>query len=325
MTCLVADIGGTYTRVAWIKGPATDDTGTAIYRNAEFAALEDVLARAIADHNAGGAVERMVLAVPGPVHSDPVRLTNIDWSLDRAALQQLFGVTQLTVVNDFQAAALGAINTPSAQLTVLNPGRPDSGPVVVAGAGTGLGMAWLPSAQDAALPHPTEGGHMDFAPADRDQADLLNWLAARYGHVSYERILSGPGLSDVHRYLTGDTASQPPADIVALARAGDSRALDAVRCLVDVFAAYAGNLALAFNPTGGIYLCGGLTAHLAGWFDPARFTAVFSAKGRMADLVRRIPVFLVARHDTGLAGAKLISKKVTGQTREQQQRAASSL
>ena len=88
---------------------------------------------------------------------------------------------------------------------------------------------------------------------------------------------------------------------------------------VAVFAAYAGNLALAFNPTGGIYLCGGLTVHLADWFEPAAFAALFSAKGRMAAVVRRIPVFLVMRHDTGLAGAKsMIAKVYRAETNEQQ-------
>ncbi len=112
----------------------------------------------------GQPIERMTLAVPGPVHTDPVMLTNIRWQFSRDALKSRFNVAELVVVNDFQAAALGAVLEPYERLKVLNAATPDDGPVVVAGAGTGLGMAWLPRNTLNGLPQATEGGHIDFAP-----------------------------------------------------------------------------------------------------------------------------------------------------------------
>jgi glucokinase len=305
MMSLAADIGGTYSRLAWfgdgLGGPPTKQ----VFDNAEFDSLEAVIEKGQAELGRGTQpVDQMVLAVPGPVQREPVELTNINWTLHRDRLSARFRVSELTIVNDFQAAALGAVNEPYEHLTVLNPVTPDDGPAVITGAGTGLGMAWLAQRDQKSLPHPTEGGHIDFAPNNADQLDLYRWLAERYGHVSYERILSGDGLVDTYRHVAGGSAqANTPAQIAALAKQSDAHASRAVQLFVAVFGAYAGNLALAFNPSGGLYLCGGLTSHLARWFEPSAFMVAFAAKGRMADVVRRVPVYLVTRRDTGLAGA----------------------
>jgi glucokinase len=312
MICLAADIGGTYSRLAWRTPQQAQGWVEQRFDNAGFADLEAVIARGreLLDGEAQ-AIECMVLALPGPVHEDPVQLTNIDWRVQRAALRRRFGVRELLIVNDFQAAALGAVGTAAESLRVLNPGQADAGPVVVAGAGTGLGMAWLAGRDDPALPRATEGGHLDFAPNDERQVALYRHLAARHGHVSYERILSGDGLLELYRWSAGASASAAsPAEVAALAAADDACANEAVALFVQIFAAYAGNLALAFNPSGGIYLCGGLTAHLAERFSAETFAAAFSAKGRMRDLVRRIPVYLVTGGEVGLAGAMTILDKI---------------
>jgi glucokinase len=308
MTSLAADIGGTYSRLAWSGIGPTASIEEQSFNNAEFDSLEAVIDRGLSMlGSAGKPIDRMVLAVPGPVHSDPIPLTNIHWQLRRESLKTRFQTAQLKIVNDFQAAALGAISEPLERLKILNAGVPGEGPVVVAGAGTGLGMAWLPSRDHERLPQATEGGHLDFAPNNAAQLAVYRCLAERYGHVSYERLLSGGGLLDVYRHLAGSGAqASSPAEVAAAADQGDRVAVEAVQLFIGVFAAYAGNLALAFDPTGGIYLCGGLTVHLADWFDPTAFNLAFTAKGRMAEVVRRIPVYLVTRHDAGLAGASRI-------------------
>lgn len=318
MLSLAADIGGTYSRLAWLEDGVPADEQ--LFENARFCDLETVIdAGMTALGCAGQPIGQMVLAVPGPVHDDPVVLTNIDWRIGREALRSRFGVRQLSVVNDFQAAAVGAVNEPYERLKVLNPKTPDDGPIVVTGAGTGLGMAWLPRRDHPGLPHATEGGHLDFAPNDGAQVALYRALAERHGHVSYERVLSGDGLLDSYRFIAGNGArAATAAAVVELAGGNDEHARRAVQSFVAIFGAYAGNLALAFNPTGGIYLCGGVTLHLADWFEPTAFTAAFTAKGRMSGVVRRIPVFLVTRPDTGLAGAKHIVKRLYRAEKDEQ-------
>jgi glucokinase len=310
MSYLAADIGGTYSRLAWSPDPAAQGEQEQVFNNAEFDSLEAVIDRGLAMRGlARQPIEHLVLAVPGPVQDDPVALTNIDWQLHRDTLKKRYQASQLTIVNDFQAAALGAVAEPPERLKPLNPVNKGDGPRVVAGAGTGLGMAWFADARGTGLPRATEGGHLDFAPNTPDQLELYNCLAGRYGHVSYERILSGDGLTDCYRFFAGDRAQATgPAEVATLARQDDPEARRAVQTFVEIFAAYAGNLALAFNPTGGIYLCGGLTVHLADWFDPGAFLAAYTAKGRMRKVVQRIPVFMVTRHDTGLTGAKMIAE-----------------
>lgn len=319
MIYLAADIGGTYSRLAWFGDAGREAIDNQVYENARFSSLEAVIDAGLeALGRSGSPIRAMVLAVPGPVQRDPVQLTNIEWQLQRSTLRARFSVETLIVVNDFQAAALGALAQPSQAMRPLNEAPVGEGPVVVTGAGTGLGMAWLTS-RDALLPQATEGGHLDLAPNDARQVELYRWLAARHGHVSYERVLSGEGLINLYRWIADDLDTQIDAAVVAQrAGAGDAAAREAVQLFVRVFAGYAGNLALAFNPRGGIYLCGGLTVHLADWFDHETFGAHYLAKGRMSEVVAQIPVHLVARHDTGLAGARQILQRSTGQTHEQQ-------
>ena len=310
MSCLAADIGGTYSRFAWLNDCADREARTASFANAGVASLEDAISLALERLDAAQeGVGNMVLALPGPVHDDPVRLTNIDWQCGREEIQQRFAPRRLLLVNDFQAAAMGAVLQPYEQLTVLNAATPDEGPRVVAGAGTGLGMAWFAGADLNEMPQATEGGHMDFAPGNPNEARLHAHLTERFGHVSYERILSGDGLLDTYRHIAGQSAPlATPAAIVDGARAHDRHAAAAIALFADILAGYAGNLALAFNPTGGIYLCGGLLAHLSDWLTPTIFRNRYAAKGRMSDFVKRIPVFLTIRHDTGLVGAINIAR-----------------
>lgn len=309
MNFFAADIGGTYSRFAWSDSGGTRDLPIHVLTNSDFDSLDDAIADALqAFGQTGREIDRMVLALPGPVHTDPVMLTNIAWRAERLALQQRFAVRHLRIVNDFQAAALGAIRQPYQDLRVLNAATPDNGPRVVAGAGTGLGMAWLCDDDFDTLPQATEGGHLDFAPGNDTEVNLYRTLAERFGHVSYERLLSGDGLLDTYRHFAGASgAATSPAEIVGEAHERHAPATRAIETFVAIFAAYAGNLALVFNPGGGIYLCGGLTAHLADWFRPDLFQSRYSAKGRMAAMVQRIPVFLVTRHDTGLTGATSIA------------------
>ena len=299
MNRVAADIGGTNSRFAWL---GDGETTVREYRNADFSDLCQVIARFLDEEGKPTVkIERMVLALPAPVEQRPVRLTNIDWRVDPQSLQQKFPIQELSLVNDFQAAAVGAINASSPRR--LNPAAPhaSAGPAVVAGAGTGLGQAWFADISRDELPRATEGGHADFAPQGAQQRELQAWLEQRHGgHVSCERLLSGGGLAAIHEFLGG--AALDAAAVEQGARAGDATAVEAVQMFVSIFGAHAGNLALLFNPAAGIHLCGGVVAHLAGWFG-AGFLESYFNKGRMRHKVEGIPVYLHDRADIGMQGA----------------------
>lgn len=307
MDIIAADIGGTYSRLARMSTrPGSPPPLVRHFENARFARLVDVIDAFItASGGPPTALAAMVLALPAPIADTPFRLTNIDWEVNHDELLTRFAPARLQLVNDFQAAAVGALSQPHAQLIALNTGeRVTRAPAVVTGAGTGLGLAWFAHGNRDELPWPTEGGHADFAPGDAQQRELHAWLASRFGHVSYERLLSGDGLVNIYQFLVGTAhVTDAPATVGALAAAGDAQASAAVRLFVRIFGAYAGNLALLFNPGNGIYISGGLAGHLATWFAGRDFLDAFLAKGRMSQVAGRIPVYLVKQADSGLTGA----------------------
>lgn len=304
MNLIAADIGGTHSRFVWHTGSQSLQRG---YENACFSDLNQVIDQFLRDlGDSDTQITHMVLGLPAPVDRPVIQLTNIDWQVDPEDLQRRFPVKALSLINDFQAAALGALH--DKQAARLNPDAPvkRSGPAVVAGAGTGLGHAWFADISSDAMPWATEGGHADFAPQDRQQYELHAWLSERHkGHVSLERVLSGAGLAALYEFLGGTSASA--AEVQELARKNDATAVEAIHCFVRIFGAHVGNVALQFNPVAGIHLCGGVVAHLADWFGQSFLSAV-ADKGRMRPHVESIPLFLHQRHDIGLQGALYIAK-----------------
>lgn len=309
MRVLVADIGGTNIRFALVNSANGAILFERHYLLADFPGIEPALEAFIGDAAiSGGAPERLVLALPGPVKdAHEVRLTNADWRVNVASLQKLFPAARIDFINDFEAAALGVLSVEAQDMVELNPGqrRMQRGDVaVVLGAGTGLGTALLQCCNDGSYRTlSTEAGHMDFAPAGAEQTDLLAYMARKYGHVSWERLLSGQGLSDLYGYFAdGDRLSARQVNQLARDEK-NPQALQAVDVFVRSFAAYAGNLALAFKPAGGLYLVGGMTLKMIHWFDRDLFNSVYSDKGRMSKLAGSFAVSLVNNERTGLLGA----------------------
>ncbi|MGD2118475.1 MAG: ROK family protein [Chromatiales bacterium] len=310
MSFIAADIGGTNSRFAFIaaEGQAAN---ICQFSNADFSSFDELLEQLSASCNAGQTrIEAIVLALPAPIDNpDEIKLTNIRWRVSKRAIQQRFPDARVLLINDFQAAAIGVLLQPAEELLVLNPAAVDrQQPVVVTGAGTGLGLAWLPEWDLQRLPVATEGGHVDFAPGSEQQRQLQIHLGKQYGHVSCERLLSGPGLASIYAFLSGHgTNAITAAQVHQLALQQDEHALASIHEFVRIFGAYAGNLALQFNPAGGIYLCGGVAAKLADWFLENDFIDAYLDKGRMRHKVKTIPVFLTRQEDTGLTGAMHIA------------------
>ena len=316
---VAGDIGGTKSWLAWFTHKPNQPSVIQFeqtYVSAAFASVSDLIRQFAID--AGHAVvrlDRLLLALPGPVEMGVIRLTNLDWLVDASALERDFSIADVRFVNDFQAAAAGVATLDKADYIELNHGLARLGGVrVITGAGTGLGLAWMQAdANGTYQTFATEGGHVDFASADALQRALLSWLQSRFQHVSWERVLSGSGLGLLHEFLTTVVYMRDlpglleAGQIHALAIAGDEVASEAVQLFVDIYAAWVGNVAMLYQPRGGLYIAGGVAIHLQQWMTTARFIQIAAAKGRMANLVQEIPIYLITNPRLGLQGAMSVA------------------
>ncbi len=324
MRVLAADVGGTKTLLS--LHDVDDDGFHRELRSARFTSREHAgfaaLARIfLADDLAS--VTHAGIGVAGPVDVDAsgcesVRTTNLAWHLDARALEEALGLERVRLVNDFHAVALGIPRLPADDFEVLQEGAVDpDGPLAILGAGTGLGEAVVLPVAGHWRVIASEGGHCDFAPRNEVEIALLRHLLTRHARVSYERIVSGPGLHNVYEFVVAaglaaeraDTRAQleagdPAAVIGARALAGDDDAcVRAVALFLDVYGAEAGNLALKVLPRGGLYVAGGIAPRLLPKLREGGFLAAFSAKGRMSPLLAATRVSVVTNPRVGLVGA----------------------
>jgi glucokinase len=317
---LVADIGGTNGRFA-LSWPDRAPEPPGEFTCADYpelgAAIEAFLERRAPEL----APRQAALAVAGPVTGDVVQITNHPWRFSSQELRRQLGLERLVVINDFSALALALPQLLDEELRPIGGGAPVPGaPKAVLGPGTGLGVAGLVPTPDGWLPLAGEGGHVDFAPGDEREVEILRRLKRRWGHVSAERLLSGPGL--VSLYLTlaeleagvaGAVLEAPtPEAVVEAARAGEDRVAGAALCtFCAVLGAVAGDLALTLGALGGVYLAGGIVPRLGAAFDERGFRRRFEAKGRFAYYLARIPVYVVmASHPTLLGLARCLDDGV---------------
>jgi len=315
MEWIAGDIGGTKSWLAW---PVRESAGgrqrlrfERCYASADFSSVDSLLHRFIADAGAPGLPDGLLLALPGALDGQRVKLTNLDWTLDAAELQTALGIREVRFINDFQAAAAGVATLTDADVLALNPQPAEPGGVrAVTGAGTGLGLAFmLPAADGAYQSFATEGGHIDFSPANAQQARLLERLHAAYGHVSWERVVSGLAMNDLYRFCCAEQGRTPPdatmdgAALTVRAESGDAAAEAALGLFVDLYGAWVGNVALLYQPRGGLYIAGGVATHMQARMQSPRFMAAASDKGRMRGVVERTPIFLITSTRLGLQGA----------------------
>ncbi len=319
MTIIAADVGGTKTHMAIVdplaarQAPPAGVLFEAIYPSQQFSDFTPLLQTFIEESGAPvSESSTLSLALPGVVDESRATLTNLPWVIRKQGLKDTFHFDDVLLMNDFQASASGIASLSEQDMLILNAGnRAEDGIQVVVGAGTGLGVAWLEKKGQAISTHATEGGHMDFAPVNAEQINLLTFLLSRYSHVSYERLLSGAGLSVVYEFVvdqqqqntTMAQARLSAAEVVAQAEAGEVIAAQALRLFVEIYGAYIGNLALLFKPAAGLYITGGVAAKIQPWMQSTAFLDAYLAKGRMRPLVERIQVSLVTNENVGLMGA----------------------
>lgn len=318
---LAGDLGGTK---ALLSLYVTTGAGYALVREQRFACggyddFSGIIADFLGDFPEQPQVA--VFGVAGPVADGRVRMTNLGWLIDQKALREQFQFAEVLLLNDLVAVAQAVSILSPADLLVVNPGTPVlHGSMAVLAPGTGLGEAYLCWNGTDYIPFPSEGGHTDFAPTSEMEQGLLSFLRAEHDHVSYELVCSGKGIPNIYRYLTEGAGMKVPADLQeALAAATDitpvlmGQALakegEVARLTLEMFfsilAAEAGNMALKFLSTGGLYLGGGMLPRLLSAFDSKRFMERFVGKGRMAGILSAIPVKIIMTDKAGLKGAAL--------------------
>jgi glucokinase len=303
MIRLLGDLGGTNARFALSVdgGPPQEERKLPV-------ADHPGVVEAAHTYLAGRAADEAVFAVATPVRGDRIAFTNNNWHFSIREAEAALALRRLTVINDFvaQAASIPALS--GGDLRLLKPGEPHPGqPSLVIGPGTGLGVAFIQPEPGGPRILPSEGGHISFAPQDALQAEILASLRAEHGHVSAERLVSGPGLLALGRFLVAKRGSafrcDRPEDVARGAKQGDAACAEAVRLFCSILGATAGSLALALLTGGGVYVMGGLCRNLGPLLDPAALLDGFHAKGRFETVLRPIPVIQVVRPHTGLVGA----------------------
>jgi glucokinase len=296
---LGGDVGGTKTLLRCVEADGTTASEER-YDSTAYATFDELLRDFLG--RVHGHVDAACFAVAGPVYDGRVEITNVGWTMDEAALAGAFPIGHVTLVNDFFAIALGVPLLPDGDLQPLHAGTRDrTAPMAILGAGTGLGEAIVTTHGDVHHVISTEGGHADFAPQDEEQARLFVQLHERYGHVSWERLVSGMGLVNILTFLGGEELD--PAEIAARANDGDPLACRAFAIFVDLYGAEAGNLALRVLARGGVFLAGGIAAKNVRWFTDGKFVEAFLRKGRFRGLMETIPVDLIVNEEVGLIGA----------------------
>jgi glucokinase len=320
---LAGDIGGTNARLRLYDRKGQKVAHEAVLPSLGAPSLASIVAKYLNDRKVR--VSSAVLGIAGPVVNGISRLTNLPWIVDEKKLSRDLGIPKVTVLNDLAAVAIGCTRVGPAVRVVVSAGKPPKkgGNVAVIAAGTGLGEALLVWDRDHYIPCATEGGHTDLGPTSDIEIELLVYLRKRLKveHVSYERVLSGPGLGNVYDFFVERRGGEEPAIVKKLAKgdrnamitslglAGKSRAAaDAVDIFARMYGAEAGNLALKGLTYAGVYLCGRIAAEIIPR-KKSLFLAGMRDKGRLVDLLSRMPVTIVKDSLVGLAGAGYLAAR----------------
>ena len=310
---LAGDIGGTKTHLALYQGNQClyDEK----YLSGNFDSLLDIVKQFLSSRTE--TVSCASFGIAGPVRDGECRATNLPWVINAEHLSKELKIGQVFLINDLEANAWGLRALSAEEFVVLNEGKPQHGHAALIAAGTGLGEAGIFWDGKKRVPFGCEGGHVDFAPRNELEMELLRYLHKRYGHVSYERVLSGPGLHNLYRFLVEmrleneEDFTLDPKVITERALTGKSRACKrALEWFVSLYASEAGNLALKMLAVGGVYLGGGIVPKILPFFQGQEFMKAFTAKGRFAPLLAEIPVRVILNDNTALLGTVEYAKEM---------------
>jgi glucokinase len=314
---LAGDVGGTKVHLAlydFIDGKL-EYTRDERYPAKDYSGLEEV----VKEFLGATKVHAACFGVPGPVRNGRLRLTNLPWTLDSHELAVNLGIEHVFLINDLEANGYGVAELSADQIYTLSEGDASQiGNRALIAAGTGLGEGLLIWNGHSHTPYPSEGGHVDYAPRNEDEIDLLRFLKQKYnGRISYERVISGMGLTNIYEFLREVrgldepawlaeriAAEDPNAVITELALAAKSEICEkALEMFVSAYGAEAGNLALKVLSVGGVYVGGGIAPRILEKLKDGAFMKSFTDKGRLSQLLVNMPVRIILESRAALLGA----------------------
>lgn len=316
MIILAADIGGTQARLllAEVQGSQWQPVRQAVLPSRAFASLEELLMQFL---EPGEQPQSACLALAGPIHQQQVQLTNLPWQVDAGELGRLLHIPRLQLLNDFAAQAHGLPLLADTALCTLQAGTSRLGTRALLGAGTGLGMALLAGSAEQPQALASQGGHADFAPADQQQIELLQFLRRHYPRVSLELLLCGRGLSRLYAFFTAQATGSPELpdarQISQLAEQGDGAAQQSLQLFARLLGSAAGNLALTSLAEGGVYLSGGIAPKILPYLQQPAVLQAFGDKPPMHELLAGIGLHVVLDELLGLRGAAQVAQQLARQ------------
>jgi glucokinase len=320
MAVLAGDIGGTGTVLAIFESAeqGLEPLGEARFASRRHESLEQIISLFLTEHP-GHDLQAACFGVAGRVMDGEATLTNLPWHLEERRLQEASGARRALLINDLEAAAYGMLTLGDRQQLALNPSasrRPGNAAVVAAGTGLGEALLCWDGQRHRAVP--SEAGHSSFAPCTEEQIELLRYLRAHYGgRVSLERVLSGPGLHNIYRFvrqsgreteplwLSERMASEDPSAVIAelAIQSQDPSCTHSLELFAEIYGAEAGDVALRYLALGGVFIGGGIAPKILPALETDSFLRAYTDKGRFSDLVASIPVQVALEPRASLLGA----------------------
>jgi glucokinase len=314
---LAGDVGGTKTNLAYFEAEGQSLTPTLVksYPSQQYKSLNEVVQRLLSEHPAE--ISAAAFGIAGPVVDGRSKLTNLGWEVDSHEVAGLLKLRSVGLINDLQATAYGTLRLSQQEKMVLNAGVPQPhAPIAVIAAGTGLGEGALIWDGRRYRAIPSEGGHTDFGPRNELEIEVLRFLTKKFGRVSYERIVAGPGVVNLYEFFRSRASSPEPQWLKESMAAGDPSAaisqagieaadqvcVEVVKTFASLYGAEAGNLALKVLATGGVYVGGGIAPKILPMIKQ-HFMEAFTTKGRYSNLMKQMPVFIILNDKTALLGA----------------------
>jgi glucokinase len=315
---LAGDVGGTKTDLGLfsVEGSRLKPIIEKRFINKDYKGPVEVIKEFLGSMSAEE-ITAASFGVAALIEGNKADLTNISWIIDGEAINERFGIKRVELINDLAAMGWGLPLLCLEDLVVLQKGRPCKGNTVVIAAGTGLGEAVVFWDGTTCIPSATEGGHTDFAPREHIEIGLLEFLIKRYGHVSYERVLSGTGLKNIYDFLKESKGleesprirerfeKEDPASVISdeAQKGGDETCRQALELFISIYGAEAGNLALKAMAVGGIYVGGGIAPKIIEQLKKGGFMGALIDKGRFKEFLSNIPVYVILNPRTALLGA----------------------